>query len=253
MSRIVLSDLSVSLGARRVVESVDLEIGPGECVGLVGPNGAGKSTLMRAALGLVPAQGQANLARLAPAERALQVAWVPQSREIAWALTVEAIVAIGRTPHRPPGAPLSDPDRKAIWEAMTQMEVAQFAKRPATQLSGGEQARVLLARALAQQTPILMADEPISGLDPAHQIAAMETVARLAADGRIVICALHDLALAARWCTRLVMLDHGRVVADGRPEHVLTAERLGAVYGIVAHLDRVDGQPIVQPLSRLTQ
>ncbi|MEM9782205.1 MAG: ABC transporter ATP-binding protein [Pseudomonadota bacterium] len=251
MTRILLRNLAVSLGARRVIEGIDLEIGPGECVGLIGPNGAGKSTLMRAALGLVRATGESTLASLTAAERSRQVAWLPQSREIAWSLAVEAIVAIGRAPYRRPGAPLSAADHAAIAAAMATMEVADFAKRPATQLSGGEQARVLLARALAQETPVLMADEPIAGLDPAHQIAAMETFARLAAEGRAVLCALHDLALAARWCTRLVMLDAGRIVADGPPERVLTAERLGAIYGIVAHLDRVAGQPIVQPLARV--
>ncbi|MEM6974441.1 MAG: ABC transporter ATP-binding protein [Pseudomonadota bacterium] len=251
MSRITLKSLSVSLGPRRVIEGVDLEIRAGECVGLIGPNGAGKSTLMRAALGLIPAEGESNMARMTPDERARHVAWLPQSREIAWALSVEKVVAIGRAPHRRPGAPLSEADRAAITASMAEMEVSAFATRPATQLSGGEQARVLLARALAQETPILMADEPIAGLDPAHQLAAMETFARLAADGRTVLCALHDLALAARWCTRLVMLDRGRIVADGPPDEVLTAERLAAVYGIVAHLDRVAGQPIVQPLSRV--
>ncbi|MEM6486690.1 MAG: ABC transporter ATP-binding protein [Pseudomonadota bacterium] len=253
MTRIVVRNLAVTLGTRRAVDGVDLEIGPGECVGLIGPNGAGKSTLMRAALGIVAADGERPLARLAPPERARQVAWLPQSREIAWALAVEAIVAIGRAPYRRPGAPLSPNDRAAIRAAMGRMEVAAFAQRPATQLSGGEQARVLLARALAQQTPILMADEPVAGLDPAHQIAAMETFASLAAEGRAVLCALHDLGLAARWCTRLVMLDRGRVIADGAPEHVLTAKRLAAVYGITAHLDRVAGQPIVQPLARVAR
>ncbi|MEL6769287.1 MAG: ABC transporter ATP-binding protein [Pseudomonadota bacterium] len=251
MTVIALRDLSVTLGRRKVIDGVTLEIGPGECVGLIGPNGAGKSTLMRAALGLIRSAGNSTLAALLSQERARLVAWLPQSREIAWDLAVEALVAIGRAPHRRPGAPLSDVDRSAIADAMTRMEVADFANRPATQLSGGEQARVLLARALAQETPILMADEPIAGLDPAHQIATMETFAHLASEGRTVLTALHDLGLAARFCTRLIMLHQGRIVADGPPDTVLTPDRLCTVYGIVAHIDRVAGETIVQPLARV--
>ncbi len=252
MTALRVRDLTVSLGRRPVVSGVTLEIGAGECVGLVGPNGAGKSTLMRAVLGLVPAEGESSLAVLAPDARARAAAWLPQSREIAWELAVEAIVALGRAPHRRPGAPLTGADRAAIRAAMERMEVEGFARRPATRLSGGEQARVLLARALAQETPVLMADEPIAGLDPAHQLAAMETFASLAREGRTVVTALHDLSLAARWCTRLVMLDQGRVVADGPPMAVLTPERLRTVYGVTAHIGEAEGQPVVQPLARVT-
>ncbi|MEM1345050.1 MAG: ABC transporter ATP-binding protein [Pseudomonadota bacterium] len=251
MSAIVLDQLRVRLGQRTVIDGVTLEIGPGECVGLIGPNGAGKSTLMRAALGLIPAEGTSNLARLPASARARTVAWLAQSREIAWSLSVETLVAIGRAPHRRPGTPLDTHDRQAMTTAMARTDVAAFAKRPATQLSGGEQARVLLARALAQETSILMADEPIAGLDPAHQITALETFAALAGEGRTVLTALHDLGLAARWCTRLVLLDQGQIVADGTPETVLTEMRLQEVYGIRAHLDTVAGQLIVQPLARV--
>jgi len=250
---LVLTGLKVSLGGRRVLEGIDLTVAPGECIGLIGPNGAGKSTLMRAALGLLPAGGQSSLGALPRRERALAAAWLPQAREIAWGMTVAEVVALGRTPHRRPGAPFDAADRAAVGHAMASADVARFADRPATHLSGGEQARVLLARALAQAAPMLLADEPVAGLDPAHQIAAMEIFASHARAGGSVIAALHDLGLAARWCSRLVLLDRGRIVADGPPETVLTEERLAAVYGIAAHIAEADGGLIVQPVSRMRE
>jgi energy-coupling factor transporter ATP-binding protein EcfA2 len=135
---------------------------------------------------------------------------------------VETLVRLGRTPHRAAGG--HDADVRAVEAALARMELGGFRHRPATQLSGGEQARVLIARALAQQAPLMLADEPIAGLDPAHQLAAMEVFAGLAAEGRAVVAALHDLGLAARYCSRLVLMHGGRVVADGLPGTVLTPE-----------------------------
>ncbi|MGR3780192.1 MAG: ABC transporter ATP-binding protein [Albimonas sp.] len=249
MSLLTLRDLCVRLGRRTVVQPTTLEIGPGELVGLVGPNGAGKSSLMRAALGLLPAAGFSSLSALPAPERARAAAWLPQSREIAWPVSVETLVALGRHPRRAPGAPLSPADRAAIAEAMARMDVARFAERPATELSGGEQARVLIARALAQAAPLTLADEPAAGLDPAHQLACMGAFAELAAEGRSAVVSLHDLGLAARFCTRLVMLHAGRVVADGPPAEVLTAESLREVYGIESFIAPADGALVIQPLS----
>lgn len=251
MTRLRLEGLSVDLGGRRVVDRIDLAIEPGDCVGLIGPNGAGKSTLMRAALGLAQAEGRSSLATLPRHARARAAAWLPQAREIAWGMTVAEVVALGRTPHRRPGAPFGAADRAAVERAMAEADVARFAGRAATRLSGGEQARVLLARALAQEAPILMADEPVSGLDPAHQIATMEVFAAQARAGGTVITAMHDLGLAARWCTRLVLLDRGRIVADGAPPEVLTVARLREVYGIAAHIAEAAGGLVVQPVARV--
>jgi iron complex transport system ATP-binding protein len=253
MTLLALEGLTARLGGREVLHGIDLSVGPGACVGLIGPNGAGKSTLMRAALGLIPAGGRSSLATLPARERARRAAWLPQAREIAWPVTVEVLVALGRAPHRALAAPLTQADRAAVAAAMERMDVARFADRPATALSGGEQARVLIARALAQEAPLLMADEPTAGLDPAHELATMETFAALAAEGNAVVVSLHDLGLAARWCTRLVLLDEGRVAADGPPEAVLTRERLAAVYGIEAHVAPGPHGLVVQPVARLAR
>ncbi|SEA84588.1 ABC transporter ATP-binding protein [Rubrimonas cliftonensis] len=255
MSLLALEGLSVSLGGRRVVDGVSLAVAPGDFVGLIGPNGAGKSTLMRAALGLLPAAGGRRLggedvARLSPPERARRAAWLPQEREIAWPVSVQTLVGLGRAPWRRPGAAFSEADRAAVADAMARADVARFADRPATALSGGERARVLIARALAQAAPLVMADEPAAGLDPAHQIALMETFSALAAEGRGVVASMHDLGLAARWCGRLALLDAGRLVAFGPPAEVLTEARLAAVYGVRCRLDWIEGAPSVTPLGR---
>ncbi|MEM9138960.1 MAG: ABC transporter ATP-binding protein [Pseudomonadota bacterium] len=250
MSMLSLESLSVDLGGRPVVRDVTIAVSQGECVGLIGPNGAGKSTLLRGALGHIPASGRSNLADLTPSQRALKAAWLPQQREIAWGMPVRDVVALGRLPHRRPGALLSAKDHEAVMTAMDATDVSALQDRPATALSGGEQARVLLARALAQDAPLILADEPVAGLDPAHQIATMESFALHARSGGAVVTALHDLGLAARWCTRLVLMDAGHVVADGAPSEVLTHDRLGGVYGISAHVAETTDGLIIAPIAR---
>ncbi len=245
--RLEINDLSVRRGSRLTVDHASLSAGPGEFIGLIGPNGAGKTSLMRAALGLIPASGISSLAALAPGRRALTAAWLPQTREAAWPITAEALIRLGRIPQARPDA---DPAR--IEAAMTRMDVTHLRARPVTELSGGEQARVLIARALAQDTPILMADEPIAGLDPAHQIGAMNSFRALAEDGRLVIASLHDLGLAARSCTRLVLMNEGRVVADGPPAQVLTPALLAQVFGIEGYIGQTPDGPVFQIL-RLTR
>lgn len=250
MSALVLQNLTARLGNRTVLHEITLGIEAGACVGLIGPNGAGKSTLMRAALGLIPASGRSSLLDIPRQQRSRIAAWLPQSREIAWDVSVDTLVELGRVPHRRPGAPLSPEDRSAMEQAMIRTDITGFRNRIATELSGGEQARVLLARALAQDAPLLMADEPIAALDPAHQISTMETFAALAAEGRTVITALHDLGLAARWCSRLILLDQGRVVGDGAPRDVLTQDNLVRVYGVSAHIAETPDGLVVQPMGR---
>ncbi len=237
MTRLALDALTVRRNGCPVVDGVSLTIGPGECVGLIGPNGAGKTTLLRAALGLLPATGQSSLADMPAQARARAAAWLPQSREIAWPVTVETVVALGRLPWRPRGAALSPQDAAAVTGALARMGLEAYRNRIASQLSGGEQARVLIARALAQQTPLLLADEPIAGLDPASQIATMQVFAGLARDGDSVVVALHDLALAARYCSRLLLMHQGRLVADGPPQEVLNATNAAKVFAVTGRFD----------------
>ncbi len=251
MSLLTLSGLTVLRDACPVVDRVSLAVEAGECVGLIGPNGAGKTTLMRAALGLLPAEGESSLTALDRLARARRAAWLPQTREIAWPVDVATVVSLGRLPHGRALSALTDEDRAAVDLALERMDLGAFRDRTATQLSGGEQARVLIARALAQEAPLLMADEPIAGLDPAHQIAAMEVFAGLAREGRAVVTALHDLGLAARHCTRLLLMHGGRLVADGPPLEVLTPENLREVFGVTGHFARTEAWDIFVPLETI--
>ncbi len=241
-------DLTVKRGPRVTLDHASLTLAPGEFIGLIGPNGAGKTTLMRAMLGLIPASGQSSLASLRPARRALIAAWLPQGRDAVWPITVEALIRLGRIPHRRP-----DADAGHIATALARMGLDVLRHRPITELSGGELARTLIARALAQDTPVLMADEPIAGLDPAYQIGTMALLRELADGGRSVIASLHDLGLAARHCTRLVMLDQGRIVADGPPAEVLRPDLLAQVFGIEGQFVQSVMGPVFQPLRVITR
>jgi ABC-type cobalamin/Fe3+-siderophores transport systems, ATPase components len=251
--RLDLKSLTVELGGRRVLDDVTLSIGEGEFVGLVGPNGAGKSTLLKAIVGLLPAGGEIALGgeaarSLSARETGRRLSYLAQEREIAWPVPVEDLVMLGRAARLPSFARPGPQDAAAVARAMRRMEVEALARRPATELSGGEKARVLIARALAQETPLLLADEPTAALDPAHQIALMRVFADLAGEGGAVVACLHDLGLAARWCTRIVLLDAGRIIADGAPLDALTPERLRSVYGVEALFADRDG-PVVHPLD----
>ena len=248
------SNLAVDLGGRRVVGPLDLRVGAGEVVGLLGPNGAGKSTLMRALAGLQPPSGSVligdrDLAAISVAERARLVAYLPQARTIGWPIAVRDLVGLGRMPWRPYGTVPTPADREACEAAMRLADVEAFADRRATDLSGGEQARVLAARAIAQDTPLLIADEPASGLDPAHQIAMMVAFRALAARDRSVLVSMHDLTLAARWCDRVVVMQRGRVAADGTPAAVLTASLLESVYGVRAHIAQDAAGLVIAPTA----
>lgn len=248
MSLLELRDLTVLRGSSPVVDHVTERIAPGEFIGLIGPNGAGKTTLMRGALGLLPARGHSSLAGVSAQVRARAVAWLPQAREIAWGLSVRDLVSLGRLPH---GRDQAGAGRGAVESALSRMGLENFHSRRATALSGGEQARVLIARALAQESPLILADEPIAGLDPAAQIETMRVFAGHARAGGAVLASLHDLGLAARHCTRLWVVDHGRLVAQGAPRGVLRPDLLAQVFHIHAHLQDGPEGLIFQPLSTL--
>ena len=246
MSLLTLDKLSVFRGDCPVVDSVSLALEPGGFIGLIGPNGAGKTSLMRAALGILEHKGSSSLAVMPQSDRAKQAAWLPQDREIAWGLSVRDLVGLGRLPF----GSIQKNDRH-VEAAIIKMELATFSDRIATQLSGGEQARVLIARALAQDTPILLADEPTASLDPANQISTLKTFSTLAQAGRGIIASIHDLGLAARYCTKLVLLHRGKLIAFGSADEVLTPDNLRTVFSIEAHYEKTNEGIIFQPLSVL--
>ena len=243
MTLLRLDNLTARRGPCAVLSGVSLDVGPGECVGLIGPNGAGKTTLMRAALGLMPGEGTSSLAALSANARAAQAAWLPQSPQIAWPVTVRHLVSLGAMARGRPA------DHPTVARALDRLALGPFANRAANSLSGGEQARVLIARALAQDTPLLLADEPIAGLDPAQQIRSMRVFRDLAEEGRSVMVSLHDLGLAARHCTRIIVLHNGGLVADGRPEAVLTDELMARVFGVTAYRAETPSGPVFLPME----
>ncbi|MFP7673621.1 ABC transporter ATP-binding protein [Marivita sp. S0852] len=251
MTLLALDALTVRRGECPVVDAASLRLRAGECVGLIGPNGAGKTSLLRGALGLLPFEGTSSLAQLRPKDRAAQAAWLPQKREIAWPMTVERVVALGRLPYLARGASLSATDQASVNAALTRMGLDSFRSRIATHLSGGEQARVLIARTLAQETPLLIADEPIAGLDPAAQIATLEVFQSLAKDGRTVFTSLHDLSLAARYCSRIIVIHAGRIAGDGPPEDVLTSDMLARVFRLNANIVHTRHGLLIEPLGVL--
>ena len=255
MVNIVADRVSVALGGRNVVREVSATLQPGRLVGVLGPNGAGKSTLVRALLGLIPHDGIVTidgtpLSAMSRAAIAQAVAYLPQGQVLHWPLTVARLVALGRLPHLAPFSRLAAADHAAIDHAMARAGVESLADRLATELSGGERARVLLARALAVEAPALIVDEPLASLDPSHQIEGMELLRAEADAGGLVVAVLHDLTLAARFCHRVLVMADGALVADGAPRAVLTPELLAQVYGITAFFG--DGlSPMLVPLDRL--
>ena len=250
------SQLHLAMGPCPVVHGVDVALRPGEVTAILGPNGAGKSTLLRGLAGLqAPLDGEVRLAGTSLADfkadrRAREIGYLPQEATVHWPLAVERVVALGRLPHLGPWQRLGAADGYAVDRALAATGVEHLRGRTVTELSGGERARVLLARVLAGEPDILLADEPVAGLDPYHQVHFMELVRDYAAAGRTVALVLHDLNLAARFCDRLLLMDEGRLVAEGPAREVLDPEHLARVFGIRAVYGEEGGEPYVVPWGR---
>jgi iron complex transport system ATP-binding protein len=247
IASLACEDIVFRRGAARVLDGVGLPLRGGELVALLGVNGAGKSTLLRVLLGVArPAAGRVlldgvPLARLSRREIARRIAYVPQHHVPALPCTVEQIVSLGRLPHaglmrRPRGE-----DRDAIDAALERMRITALAHRDYTALSGGERQRVLLARALAQGAPILLMDEPLTGLDYGHQLRLQALLAELASDGHAILHTTHRPDDACHAATRVVVLDGGRIAADGAPREVLDAAAIGALYDTRVEQIDIDG------------
>lgn len=255
--RLDIAHLHASLGGARVLRDLTLSLEGANFIGLIGPNGVGKTTLIRAIAGLIPFEGSVTLdgtaiASIPPRSRAKQIAYLAQGAESHWPLVVERLVALGRLPHLEPFRKPQPADEAAISRAMALADVDTMRARDVLTLSGGERARVLLARALAVEAPLLLVDEPVAALDPYHQLGVMEGLVAYARAGRMVVAVLHDLSLAARYCDRLVMLNDGKVFADGTPAEVLTPANLREVYRVEAEVTGEGRAMTVRPTGQMT-
>ncbi len=231
--RLAANGLSLRRGVVEVLHGVSAQLEPGTITAIVGPNGAGKSSLLMALAGLLPfASGDVtfagqSIAALTSRERARALGYLPQSADIAWDVALETLIALGRMPHR-------DRKREPIDAAISALGLDSFRGRPVSQLSGGEKARALLARVLAGEPDWILADEPFAALDLGHQLALVEHLKDAARAGRGVVIVLHDLALAMNHAERVMVLDKGRLVADGAPESALDPVIIAEVWGVKA-------------------
>ncbi|NMG70465.1 ABC transporter ATP-binding protein [Parazoarcus communis] len=248
MTAIACSGLRIELRDRVLLDNIDFAVRRGELIGIVGANGAGKSTLFKALIGLLaPTAGQITLAgqalrTFAPERRARLLAYLAQGHVAHWPLSVRETVALGRLPHGP-----GDRNTAAIDDALEAADLSHLAGRNVLSLSGGERARTMLARALAVGPAVLLADEPLAALDPAHQLRIMALLRAQAGAGMAVGVVLHDLPLAARFCTRLVLLHEGRMLATGTPAEVLSDTMLTQAFGICAARFQLEGSELPLP------
>jgi iron complex transport system ATP-binding protein len=253
MTLLVAREISVRLGGRTILDNVSVTLPPNEFVALVGPNGAGKTTLIKALAGLIPAFGKVEIegrdrAQMKARERARALAYLPQGHDFSWPLPAAEIVALGRFPHSDPFSPVTPEDRQAVTQALELTGMKAYATRIVTTLSGGERARIALARVLATQAKILLADEPTMSLDPRHQFVVMEILRHTARMRGATLAVVHDLSLAARYADRVLILEKGRIVAEGKPADTLTPDRIARFFGVEADMVTLGGATV--PLVR---
>ena len=248
-------DLHVAYGQREVLRGIDLDVASGEVVGLVGPNGGGKTTLVKAITRVVPSNGRVSIggddvASLNARELARRVAVVPQDPTLPIGFTALEVVVMGRTPHLRFLEQESAADRKKAKDALAMLGAQALADRPVDELSGGERQNVVIARALVQEAPLLLLDEPTANLDIGHQAGIARLLRQLAAErGTGILAALHDLTLASLYCDRLVLIASGEIIAEGAPAEVLTVENVRRAYGTEVMVLRPEGLrgPVVIP------
>ena len=249
--------LSVTLAGRLVLNDVSLALSSGHLVALVGPNGAGKTTLLRALAGLVPSVGAieiggAALSSLSLRDRARRFAYLPQGHIVHWPLPARDIVALGRYPHGATDpARLTPKDTEAVMRAMQATDVVEFSERSVTELSGGERSRVALARVLAVEAPVILADEPTASLDPRHQFDVMKSLRASADKGVLVIVVTHDLGLAARFADTVLVLSDGRLVSQGTPAEALSEKIMGDVFRISAYRAEYQREAVIVPWAEI--
>lgn len=234
---LIFDSVGVMRGRRAVLRDIDLTLRAGRVTAILGPNGAGKSTLLKAAAALIPATGRVRLgddvvATMAPAHRARAIGYLPQEAAVHWNIRARDAVALGRLPHRSAYAAASARDAAAIDAALAATETTHLAQRPIAELSGGERARVLLARVLAGEPTWLLADEPLASLDPAHQLDILDRLRAVAAGGRGVGIVLHDLIQAGRVADDVLVMHDGRVAAHGPARAILQPAVLEPVFGV---------------------
>jgi iron complex transport system ATP-binding protein len=246
-------DVGVTLSGRIVLDGISLSLSSGHLVALVGPNGAGKTTLLRALAGLVPSTGSIEvggdrLSSLALRERARRFGYLPQGHVVHWPLPARDVVALGRYPHGATDpARLSPRDEQAVMRAMQATNVVEFAERPVTELSGGERSRVVLARVLAVEAPVVLADEPTASLDPRYQIDVMINLRNAADRGVLVLVVTHDLGLAARFADTVIVLSNGRLAAQGKPDEALSDQIMADVFRISAYRADYRDESVILP------
>ncbi len=256
MKLLEVTALSVKFAHKTILHNIDFGMNAGEFIGLIGPNGSGKTTLIRSLSGMLPDNKKKvkflgrSLADYNRKQLAKKMAYLPQGNESHWSITVENLVMLGRLPHQKQWQGSSDLDKKIVQKVLQDCGVSQFANTPVDTLSGGERARVFLSRALAVEPELLLVDEPISGLDPGYQLDVMQKFRQLSESGMGIICVIHNLTLATRYCHKLVMLSEKKIISTGKPEQVLSSENIARCYNIKVHKGEADGHAFVIPIER---
>jgi iron complex transport system ATP-binding protein len=260
MTDLKIKNISVTVENKEILKDISLSFDRPELIGLIGPNGAGKTTLLNALATLLP-QNQiltgtvelegVLLKNMSHKHRAQKIAYLAQQHDVHWPISVRTLISLGRHPFLTPFRQMTEEDNSIILKAMNATDCLELKNQKIETLSGGEIARVMLARALASETPILLADEPMASLDPHHQLKVMEILKEKATRGTIVICVLHDLTIASRFCDRLILLHEGKMIVEGKNDEVLQNHYLEKTYQVEVFKGNHEGTNFIIPLNRI--